>query len=176
MTQKNILKLLTGGDRRSLGRADEVAEMVSADTKLFPSLMRGLWNEDTLVRMRAADAAEKVTREKRELLRAYKKELLGFIAQPVEQEVRWHLIAMVTRLPLNVSEREFVFSILNDFLNDRSAIVKTFALQGLADMAQSDEKLRPAVIETLREASRGGTPAMKARAKKLLLQIERDNR
>jgi hypothetical protein len=68
MPRKSILTLLTGGDRRTIGRAGRVAEMVCSDPKLFPELMAGLWSEDALVRMRAADAAEKVTRKNRELL------------------------------------------------------------------------------------------------------------
>ena len=59
-----------------IGRADEVAAMVAKNPKLFASLIAGLWSADELVRMRAADAAEKVTRTSRELLQPYKKELL----------------------------------------------------------------------------------------------------
>ena len=58
----NILALLEG-DRRSIGRADEVAATVSKNHGLFPRLMRGWWSEDPLVRMRAADASEKITRK-----------------------------------------------------------------------------------------------------------------
>jgi hypothetical protein len=43
------------------------------------------------VRMRAADAAEKVTRRNREFLQPYKKELLGLMVEAKEQELRWHL-------------------------------------------------------------------------------------
>ena len=59
MREGDILSLLKGGDRRSIGRADRVAEIVSKNRKLFPQLMAGLWSDDDLVRMRAADAAEK---------------------------------------------------------------------------------------------------------------------
>jgi hypothetical protein len=40
---------------------------------LFPELIAGLWSDDPLVRMRAADAAEKVTRGNHEILQPYKK-------------------------------------------------------------------------------------------------------
>jgi hypothetical protein len=123
--------------------------------------------------MRAADAAEKVTRKHPELLTPFKKELLGLMTEATEQETRWHLAAMVPRLPLNAEERELAISSLNAYLEDRSSIVKTFALQGLADLAQKDSVIRPAVVETLREATRNGTPAMKARGRKLLLRLER---
>jgi hypothetical protein len=170
MPQRDILRLLQGGDRRTIGRSDKVAAIVSKDPRLFPQLIAGLWSDDPLVRMRAADAAEKVTRSDRKLLRPYKKELLGLLAEADQQELRWHLAAMVPRLPLNPKERELAASLLNRYLQDRSSIVKTFALQGLAELAQDDPAIRPSVLEILREATRSGTPAMKARSRKLLLE------
>jgi hypothetical protein len=172
MPRRTILQLLEGGDRRTIGRADQAAAMVLKDPKLFPELIAGLWSDDPLVRMRAADAAEKVTRTKHELLGPYKKELLGLMTEARQQELRWHLAAMVPRLPLNARERLLVASLLNSYLEDRSSIVKTFALQGLADLAQDDPGLRPRVLEILREATRTGTAAMKARSRKLLSRLE----
>lgn len=170
---KNILSRLKGGDRRTTGRSDEVAAIVSKDSELFPKLIVGLWSEDPLVRMRAADAAEKVTRMNPGLLRPYKKELLGLMADAKEHELRWHLAVMVPRLQLNARERQCVASLLDRYLGDRSSIVRTFALQGLADLAQDGPDIRPNVIEILREATRNGTPAMKARSRKLLSHLER---
>jgi hypothetical protein len=146
--------------------------MVSNDPELFPKLIAGLWSADPLVRMRVADATEKVTRKRRELLQPYKKELLGLMAEAQEQELRWHLAVMVPRLLLNARERQVAISWLNRYLEDCSSIVKTFALQGLADLAQDQPSIRPGVVEILREATRNGTPAMKARSRKLLIRLE----
>ncbi|MGB6484378.1 MAG: hypothetical protein WBE86_12910 [Candidatus Acidiferrales bacterium] len=170
---KDLLARLTGGDRRTIGRANEVAAMVSKNPKLFSSLIAGLWSADPLVRMRAADATEKVTRTKRDLLQPYKKELLGLMAEADQQELRWHLAAMIPRLALNAKERQIAAALLNTYLEDRSSIVRTFALQGLADLAENDASMRDAAMELLRESTRGGTPAMKARSRKLLLRLER---
>jgi len=173
MPRKHILALLEGGDRRTIGRSNQVAAIVSKDPELFPKLIAGLWSADSLVRMRAADATEKVTRKNRELLLPYKKKLLGLMTGTIEQELRWHLAVMVPRLLLNTKERQVAISSLESYLEDRSSIVKTFALQGLAELAQDDPSIRPRVIEILREAIRNGTPAMKARSRKLLLHLER---
>jgi hypothetical protein len=173
MPRKNILALLEGADRRSIGHADRVAAMVFDDAALFPEPIAGLWSADPLVRMRAADAAEKVTRKHSELLRPYKKELFGLMAEAQEQELRWHLAAMVPRLLLNAKERQAAASLLEGYLEDRSSIVKTFALQGLADLAEAELGLRSRVIEILHEATRNGTPAMKARGRKLLIRLGR---
>src|SRR6202050_1886432 len=170
---KNILQLLEGGDRRSIGHADRVVSLVSKNPKLFPKIVAGLWSADRLVRMRASDAMEKVTREKPAPLGAYRKELLGLMAESTEAEVRWHLAVMVPRLSLDVRERELAVSLLHDYLKDRSSIVRTFALQGLADLALQDASLQPRVVELLRVATRDGTAAMKARSRKLLARLER---
>jgi hypothetical protein len=173
MSRRNILSLLEGGDRRTIGGSDEVVAIVSDNPKLFPKLIAGLWSADPLVRMRAADATEKVTREHPEFLRPYKKELLGLMSEATQQELRWHLAAMIPRLLLDARERQIAMSSLNRYLEDRSSIVKTFALQGLADLAQNEPGILPRVLEILRRATRNGTPAMKARSRKLLIRLER---
>lgn len=169
-----ILQLLEGGDRRSISGVAEAVEMVSRNPRLFPGLLKGMWHENALVRMRAADAAEKITRTRRDLLQRHKGALLGLMPEATEQELRWHLAAMIPRLVLNDQERQLVVSVFERYLQDRSSIVKTFALQGLADLAREDSHLRPGVIERLREATRNGTAAMKARSRKLLLDLVED--
>lgn len=201
MRSHKILGLLEGGDRRSVGRADQVAALVSRNPKLFPRLFAGLWSDDPLVRMRATDAAEKVTRTAPQLLQPYKAELLGLLAesalgepefvesdqqpvqkrvrrsskqvvqQPIQQEVRWHLAVMVPRLKLIPAEAQRVASQLTVYLEDRSSIVKTFALQGLWDLAQQHVSVRPLVVELLQVSMRSGTPAMRARSRKLLAHL-----
>jgi uncharacterized membrane-anchored protein YjiN (DUF445 family) len=127
-----------------------------------------------LVRMRAADASEKITRKEPDLLRPYKKELLALMAKAEQQELRSHLAAIVPRLPLNSKERQLVSSLLRRYLEDGSSIVKTCALQALADLAVDDSSIRPGVMEILRQSTRKGTPAMKARSRKLLLHLDSD--
>jgi hypothetical protein len=66
-----------------------------------------------------------------------------------------------------------VLGALHGYLEDRSSIVKTFALQGMADLAWEDAELAERVVETLRSAERTGTAAMKTRSQKLLAELER---
>jgi hypothetical protein len=167
-----ILPLLDRGDRRTIGRSNQVAAIVSNDPDLFRELIAGLWETDAALQMRAADAAEKVTRKHPELLQPYKKELLGLMSEVEQQQLRWHLAVMVPRLGLNARERQSAMTSLRSYLEDRSSIVKTFALQGMADLAEDVPSIRPTVLQILREATRNGTPAMKARSRKLLPRLE----
>src|ERR1041385_6831032 len=87
-SQPPLLSLLSGGDRRSIGRANQVAAAVLQSPRLFSQLIQGLWSADLLVRMRAAEAVEKISRQKPDLLRRYKRELLGLMHEAEQKEVR----------------------------------------------------------------------------------------
>jgi hypothetical protein len=78
---------------------------------------------------------------------------------------------MIPRLQLTRAERQMAFAFLREYLNDRGSIVKTHALQGLADLARIEPALQPSVTSLLEDAVRRGTPAMKARARKLLPRL-----
>jgi hypothetical protein len=164
--------MLRGGDRRSIGKSNLVAELVLSDPKRFAELIECLWNEDPLVRMRAADAAEKLTTTRPELLIPHKQELLGLLAEAEQIELRWHLALMVPRLELTAPERKRVVATLQRYLQDRGSIVKTFAMQGLCDLARQDPSLRETAKHVLEESLRTGTAAMKARARKLLKGLQ----
>jgi len=57
-----LASLLTGGDRRSIGQADAVAARVAEQPALLAKLWDCLADADPVVRMRAADALEKISR------------------------------------------------------------------------------------------------------------------
>jgi hypothetical protein len=96
---------LQGGDRRSIGRVPEVVAEVLSHPDLFGELMMGMQHPDPVVRMRAADAAEKVSAKHPDYLAPYTDELLHQIAQGTQQEVRWHVVQMLPRLALSADEQ-----------------------------------------------------------------------
>jgi hypothetical protein len=168
-----ILEKLKGGDRRSIGRANEVVRQVLRNPTLLGELFKGMRSGDPLVRMRAADAAEKVTARRPDLLQRYKRSLLHTIANIDQQEVRWHVAQMIPRLNLTPTERVRAVGILFAYLSLKSKIVRTFALQALVSLSYNDSDLRRRVIKILRDVIETGSPALKARGKKLLEQLRR---
>jgi HEAT repeat protein len=168
MSILKITSLLAGRDLRSIGRSNEVALLVLKAPRRFHELIACLWDENPVIRMRAADAAEKVSAKKPRLLDRHKPELLGLLAETEQIELRWHIAAMIPRLRLTPAERQRAVTTLQRYLDDRSSIVKTFALQGLADISRNDANLRAKVKQILEEAAHSGTPAMRARARHLL--------
>ena len=168
-----ILKMLEGGDRRSIGRSNEAAALALERPNLFDVLVAGMSMEDPLLRMRCADAVEKITTSRPEYLRRHKRRLIGDLSRIEQKEVRWHVAAMLARLRLTPKEQQRVIGILLAYTNDHSSIVKTLAMQSLADLALRDAALRPLVRLHIEELTAIGTPAMRARGKKLLSELSR---
>ena len=166
-----ILAKLKGGDRRSIGKSDQVTRAVAKNPKLFPELISGFIDPDPLIRMRAADAVEKLTRQRAELLQPWKRLILDSAATMQSKELRWHAAQLLPRLSLTPAEQTEVLAILHSYLADKSSIVKTFAMQALVDIAtrnSASDDLRAEVTPLIERLTRTGTPAMKARGRKLL--------
>jgi hypothetical protein len=165
---------LKGGDRRSIGNSNRVAAVILRQPDRLTELIEGLWSGDPIVRMRAADAAEKVSAKRPALLAPFKTELLALADETTQPELRWHLAQMIPRLPLGKQERARATAALRGFLGDRSSIVKTFAIQALAELSRGTPEMVADVINLLERTLRTGTPAMKARSRKLLAEFRKD--
>jgi len=168
MSLPPLLNKLTGGDRRQIGRSEQVATDVKLNPELFPILFSGLTCSDSLVRMRSADAAEKVTRQNTGLLKPHKSALLRILETSAEQEVCWHVAAMVPRLRLTVEERKRVFVVLKSYLTAGSRIQRVMALQGLVDLTDQGNEIRRQVVYLVKQALDSDAPSVRARARKYM--------
>ena len=168
MSSARLRALLSGGDRRSIGRVPQVLRIIRRQPQVAARLVTALRDGDPIVRMRAADALEKVSVAHPDLLHPHKRELLSLAHRATQQELRWHLAQLIPRLPLTIRQRRGAATLFQTYLRDRSAIVRTFAMQALADLASVDPGLRPRITALLRRLTSAGTPAMRARGRRLL--------
>ena len=169
----NILSRLRGGDRRSIGKVNEVVAAVRKKPDLFKDLVNGLFDENPVVRMRAADAIEKISLDNPQSLQPFKTELIRLAQQTQQQELRWHTAQMIPRLKLTPKEAATVTDILFDYLNDKSKIVVTFAIQALSDLALTKGDASARVIRAIEKLTRTGSPAIQSRGKKLLPKLKK---
>jgi hypothetical protein len=172
-----VIQKLKEGDLRQKGKSEEVVADVLKKPQLFGDLVAGVSDAEPGVRMRASDAVEKITRLHPEFLRPYKNDFINVFARSSQKEVRWHLAQILPRLELTQKERQQVFEILISFLDDDSRIVKTFAMQGLAEIAQTDHSYLPRVVRIIEGLMATGIPAIQSRGRKLLPKLteERPN-
>ena len=140
-----ILRKLAGTDRRSIGRSGEVVADILERGAPFAALIRGMLDADPVIRMRSADAAEKVSAQHPGYLQPYARTLIDVVAKSGQQEVRWHVAQMLPRLELTPAARKKAYTILQEYLGDGSSIVRTFAMQALVDLAENDAPRRWAV-------------------------------
>lgn len=168
-----ILSRLRGGDRRSIGNVSEVVAAVRKKPDLLKDLVTGLSDEDPVVRMRAADAMEKISLENPLSLQPFKTELIGLARQTQQQELRWHMAQMIPRLRLTPEEAATVTDIFFDYLGDKSKIVVTFAMQALSDLALKKGAASARMLRAIEKLARSGSPAIQSRGKKLLPKLKR---
>jgi hypothetical protein len=165
---ESVILKLRGGNRRSLGRSHQVVMSICRNPKVLPLILDLIVEGDPVVKMRAADAIEKATASRPELLQPYKETILNEVAAIDQQEVRWHVAQMLPRLQLSPRERDLAVAILFEYLDDKSSIVRTFSMQALCDFALRDQRLLCRVVPVLEHLTATGTPAMRSRGRKLL--------
>jgi hypothetical protein len=175
MPRENRIRAILAEGRctQGPGRAFDVAVMVLEQPRLTRQLIECLWDEDEVMAGQAADALETVAGERPRALQASKQELLGLLVESKGTKLRWHLGLIVARLELTRAECRQVADVLSSWLDDQSSIVKTCAMQGLAELTRQDQSMTEEVLNQLRALTRSGTPAMRARGCTLLKQMEK---
>lgn len=171
----SILNKLLGGDLRSIGNAEEVISEILNDPSLFDVVFYGMKDQNPLIRMRSADVAEKVSRLHPNYLIPHKEELIYKISEIEQQEVRWHVASMFTYLRLSDEEKsEVVRKLINWIENSKSKIVIANSLEALTHIANEDEKYMAEAIKILEKSVETGSPAVAARARKLMKLITKN--
>lgn len=101
----NFRERLSKGDMPTTVESDQIAKEIIRNPYLFPTLFSLILDEDPAVRIRAADAAEKVSAKHHEYLQPHKKTVIKPVTKIPQQEVRWHSAQMVSYLNLTTIER-----------------------------------------------------------------------
>lgn len=168
MDKKELRNLLTGGDRRSIGKVDVALSKIKVSPSSIQALLQLMRDTDPVVSMRAADALEKASRTNPEILMPHKHSLLGEIAENPQQEVRWHLLQMLPRLQLTKAERRRAFEIAGNSLQHQSRIVVADALSAMFKLSAGDPDLMSRARDQAARLSSSSSAAVRSRAKRLL--------
>ena len=163
-----IAALLSGGDQRSIGRADELVARLADGRAQFAQAWRCLRHSDPVVRMRAADALEKHTRGCPAALMPHKGDVLALLPGDGMAAFRWHLIAMASRLLLDEHEACDLCAYLHKCLRtDGSRIVRVMALQAACDIAVRVPSVQGCAEAMKAYALSSHIPSVRARGRQL---------
>jgi len=164
-----FIEVLSGGDLRSIGGVNAIAKQVQSQHR-FDELFELLFHNDRLIVMRAADAVEKITKNKPEYLNSHKKSLLRLLKDAKDKELKWHLALLASRLKLTKSELGKAWEILSNWALDsnESRIVRVNSIQALFDLSQQAPELMGDFELTITQLEREEIPSLKARIRKLI--------
>ncbi len=168
----NILDKLRGGDLRSIGDANEVAREITNNPELFKVVFRGVYDDDPVVRMRAADVVEKASQKRPELLADYSSKIISILESADQQEVCWHMAQISPRLDLTKSEEKKIVELLKKLLSHKSKIVRVSAMDAMASFAERDEMIIDEVKKIIKAQMESGVPSILSRGCKLLQRLE----
>ncbi|MGD0338393.1 MAG: hypothetical protein ABSB78_06365 [Bacteroidota bacterium] len=165
---RQIEKLLSGGDLRSIGKRNSVVLKIKNQND-FDELFQFLFHKDRIFAMRAADAIEKITIKNPVYLAKHKKKILELCNTADDRELQWHLALMIPRLHLTYKELKRIWNILSRWASDNteSRIVRVNSIQGLFELSRVYTKLITDFNMILSNIERQNIPSITARIKKL---------
>lgn len=117
---------------------------------------------------RAARTLKKISEADRAILYPLRKQLLKAAFAAQDLRVQWNLSIVIGRLPLTGRDRAIAIELMYERLTDKSGLNRALAMQALVDLSETDPALRTRILPIVRQALEHGTPAMKARARRLL--------
>lgn len=131
-----FIEMLSMGDLRSDGLANEVAQIVSENPDLLPELIDAFNSSDPAVRGHAADALEKVSRVHPDKVAAFLPLLARLALDDEVAMVRWHLAMVLGHLSADPASVPKAMPTLLALLQDGSPFVRSWAITSLCLIAQ----------------------------------------
>jgi hypothetical protein len=153
-------EMLKGGHPNSLGRTEEVVDIVLADRGQLEELLATIADPDEVVRMRVGDALEKVCRKRPDWFVTYVDQLLGGLAEIEQPSVQWHVAQMLQHLRSELADdqvRQATALLQRNLTRSTDWIVLNVTMDVLAEWTKCAPALaawlRPE-LERLRQDSR----------------------
>jgi HEAT repeat protein len=165
---------LAEGGLNSDGRAPQVASLVLRNPALLDELLRALEDKDPRVRGHAADALERVAREKSEWLGAHLPTFLRRAPRDPIPMVRWHLAMILGYLALDEDRVDRILPCLLSLLTDSSPFVRSWAISSLCLVARKHPRRQARIVRRLVSLRRDASKAVRVRSQKAALVLTGD--
>ncbi len=170
--------LAAGGRSNSLGRVDEVIGSVLDDRHRLEELYACLFDDDAWIRMRAADALEKVCRRQPGWLLPFVDRFLDELGSSTQASIRWHLAQVYRQVDLTPDQQRRATRWLQELLctEDVDWIVAANAMDTLAQFTRDGAFPAADLVALVHVQQRHRSRAVVRRADKLLAALSADRR
>ncbi len=170
MNKKFAEMLAVGGKSNSLGRADEVINLVLNNPSRLDELYNCLFEDDAWLRMRAVDSMEKVCRVHPEWLKPYVDRFFKELSSNTQPSIQWHLAQMYKEIKLSNAQKRSAIDWLKKLLSSKDVdwIVAANAMDTLAQFARDGSVHISEFVALLKVQQKHNSKAVVKRATKLL--------
>ncbi|HEX6258902.1 MAG TPA: hypothetical protein VFZ48_05480 [Candidatus Saccharimonadales bacterium] len=174
MIEKFTEMLRAGGHANSLGRVDEVIELVLHDRSRLDELYKCLFDQDAWVRMRAADALEKVCRKHPDWLLPYIDKFQSELTASTQPSIQWHLAQIYSQVALTNAQKQIAVEWLRQLLSNKRVdwIVAANAMDTLVQFTRDGFFSAAEMTALLKIQQNHKSNAVVRRANKLLAELE----
>lgn len=170
-----LLKMLTGGNLQSDGRANEVGDLAVRHPHLFSQLVEGLSESDDVIRARTAHALERISRTHPEKVLELLPRFMEMAVNDDVPMVKWHLAMIFGNLPLPREKVKMVISTLFRMLEDTSVFVKSWSIVSLTILARKHKATRKKIANKLRLLRNDQSVSIRSKVIKALKVLENDS-
>lgn len=133
---------MIGGHANSLGKTGDVIQEVLGDKSLLEELYGCMFNDDAWVRMRAADAFEKVCREHPDWIEPYVDRIQAELSGNDQQaSIKWHLAQIYPQVALTSVQKQRALEWLTALIStvDVDWIVSANAMEALVAFTKNGD-------------------------------------
>lgn len=170
-----LLEMLRGGDLRSDGRANEVADKVLEQPILYDDLFEGLWEPDEVVRARTAHALERISRYKPQMVANCMPQLVAKSRRDEVPMVKWHLAMILANLVVLDDQTDLIWTTLTELLEDPSVYVHCWSISGLTVFGKAYPSRCQQIVTLLKPHREDPSKAVSNRASKAVAALNNED-
>ncbi len=171
---ENFERMLSGGHPNSLGRTEDVVDLVLNNQKLLKKLYQCYFSTNEVVRLRVSSAFKRVTAKHPDWTMKHMDGLLSDIAEIDQASTQWTLAILFdqTRKLMSAGQIEKALQIMkhNIAAHDDWIVLNT-TMGVLAKWAEKDSELVRWMLPHLERLSRDSRKSVSSKAKKLVDQL-----
>jgi HEAT repeat protein len=170
-----ILEWLSGGDLRSDGLSNEVAEFVLEHPELLEELAEGLNEPDDVIRGRTADALEKIARSRPDLVVEYLPKLVDISKTDQVPMVKMHIAMLLGHLAMYEDRTDQITSTLLRMLDDESVFAMSWAIASLCIVGRKYPLERDQIVIRIARLEGHHSAAIRTRVRKALYLLTNED-
>lgn len=167
----NLLGWLEGGDLRSDGASNQVADFIMNNPALLDELVEGLDSPDPVVRGRAADALEKFARAQPERVIDHLPRIINAALSDPVPMVRFHSAMTLGHLSMFEDHLDEISRALMKLLDDPSVFTVSWTIASLCIVARLHPQNEARITQAIANLSSHRSAAIRTRVRKAMSSL-----